>query len=440
MVHKLYAERVQNFLYHSNAAAVDEKWRTIRDEHNSSKGSINETSSFFQQKAQILATSTLSGVSQARRGYVLLLFTQVSRDFSELSPFARQNISFVARITHEISHASLSSKGIGEEIWKCQNIFADAEELDKLLLRVDCFPRELTEDICLQLQRAAACPLKSCRTNHPFEGPIAMTKSKSKCTHRLVVISCNEKFLWGFENRSDNSELMDLKLNHEAADEIRVQPADDKLLNKIGSIEIENLEVPVSRAYYKLSQVWEDYLQKLGHGYFSVGCDLGASPGGWTQVLVHRAKLSKVVAIDAAQLASCVANLPQTIHVQKEMEKANLDEFTASNEVYSIVVCDASANANEIQAIILQVFQTTRKWAVPAVVVITMKFPFKTIGSIQRHISKVHDSAPQFLISMRDSMYPAATAPKIFVRYRLEHLMANSDSERTLIAIFENDT
>jgi predicted rRNA methylase YqxC with S4 and FtsJ domains len=437
MVHKLYADRVQDFLYRANA--LDDRWSTIRDEHDSCKIPMN-AKSIFQRNVQLLATPTLSGVSKARRGYVLLLLTQVPRNFVELSPFARQNISFVARITHEITSATLSNGGIGEEIWKCQNAIANAKELDKLLLRVDCFPRELTEDICLQLQRAAASPQNSI-INHPFEGPIAMTKSKSKCTHRLVVIFCNDKFFWGFENRRDHSELMEVKLNHEAADEIQVQPADSNLVSKTGTNDIENLQVPVSRAYYKLAQVWEEYLDNLSvHFHFTAGCDLGASPGGWTQVLVHRAKLSKVIAIDAAQLASCVAQLPQTIHVPKEMEKVDLDEFLARNENYSVVVCDASANANEIQPIILQSIQTTQKWAVPAAVVVTMKFPFKTIGSIQRHISKVLDSLPEFLSNMRGLMYQTATASNISIRYRLEHVMANSDSERTLIALFEKET
>jgi hypothetical protein len=96
-------------------------------------------------------------------------------------------------------------------------------------------------------------------------------------------------------------------------------------------------------------------------------------------------------------------------------------------------------------------------WTLPAVAVITLKMPFKTVGSIQRHVEDMQCKLPSFLRDLEHGMLsnvsstleskdgatgtlesPSRAKP-IRTRYQLVHLMANADSERTVVAVFEPD-
>jgi precorrin isomerase len=63
-----------------------------------------------------------------------------------------------------------------------------------------------------------------------------------------------------------------------------------------------------------------------------------------------------------------------------------------------------------------------------------MKLPYKSIGSVQRHVNIIEESAGSHLREMALAMFPKEN---IRIAYRVIHAMANSDSERTLIAVFE---
>jgi hypothetical protein len=79
------------------------------------------------------------------------------------------------------------------------------------------------------------------------------------------------------------------------------------------------------------------------------------------------------------------------------------------------------------------------EWCLPCLWVVTMKFPYKTLGSVQRHVDSLHDTVAEHLDKMAKAMYPDHATAAIRPTYRIEHLMANSDSERTLIAVFDED-
>jgi 23S rRNA U2552 (ribose-2'-O)-methylase RlmE/FtsJ len=464
MVHKLYVDRVKKFLY-----GVERDWIEVLDNNgvgvntssnNTCSTSTPSSSSSSPPPVELLDTPSITGVSRARRGYVLLLFKNVPREMADLSPFARQNISWVGRITHHqqwpdenITNNSTIDTTIGDVLWKnfCQKIDTD---LKKVLLRVDCYPRSITEQVCLQLQQAAAADDDHNNITDAFEGPIPMTMSRSKCTHRLTVIvllhSITKNYTtlyWGWET---NRNVIDLKLNHEASNEIRIVPANIRTGADADGTIID-CAAPVSRAYYKLQQVIDDMLLLSPKNGASLaltgaGLDLGAAPGGWTQVLLHHAKLCPVVvAVDAAQLAHRVSRLPQVVHIQSSMEAAQLPTHCRQ---YSIVVCDACVNWNDLlddDVLIRVLIQTANQWTVPAFAVITLKLPFKTVGSIQNHIQSIHEKLPHFLWNMCQTMYPKdsnvddtdESTTVIKPAYRLVHLMANSDSERTLIAKFD---
>lgn len=100
-------------------------------------------------------------------------------------------------------------------------------------------------------------------------------------------------------------------------------------------MDVAPLDMPVSRAYYKLAQVFDDdTLLKVmaaqqqpsddkssatsmrttmfSHGN---GMDIGASPGGWTQVLYNTLHIPTIIALDPAMLAERVMKLPGVHHI-----------------------------------------------------------------------------------------------------------------------------
>jgi len=401
MVHKLYTERVKDFLLRN--------------------GGWNEKTS--QVNVQVLDTPELTGVSRARRGFVLLLLENAKRPIESLPPMARQNVSWAGRITHQAQDQTL--------IWS--TLQDGGFQIEQDLLRVDVYPRDQTEAICLTLQSSSAKALDRTAPSDPFEGPIPMTMSASKCSHRLTVVCVGESsYYWGLMNRKSNCDagILNMKLNHEAADQITVVAADSSTGKEVK----QNVDktAPLSRAYYKLDQVWDDYLAKdtslqLENG---TGIDLGACPGGWTQVLVHKMGLASVIAVDPGRPADRILNLPQVTHVKSDIASVAIEPYGP----FSIVVCDASDVWIEIIKQVAETVVRKGKWLLPSVCVVTFKLPYKTLGSIQRHVDMMNESIPSRLNEMAAKMYPAE---KVHARYQIVHLMANSDSERTLIAIFE---
>jgi hypothetical protein len=402
MVHKLYAERVKDYLSRK-------------------RGWNDPVSSPLNVK--ILHTQDISGVSRARRGFILLFIENVIRPVESLPPVARQNISWIGRISHHSNDRGLIWRTLRDQGFKLANNS----------LRVDVFPRDKTDLICLTLQASCAEELAQPRPSDPFEGPISMTMSASRCSHRLTVICTgNSTFLWGLASRQSNrdSSMMSMKFNHEAADEIVVEAA-DSITGKdvMGNVEITT---PLSRAYYKLDQVWHDYLENYPslELHLGTGIDLGACPGGWTQVLVHKLGLTSIVAVDPGRPADRILNLPQVVHVQSSIKSTTIAPYGP----FTILVCDASDVWIEIMNQIAETVVGKCTWMLPSVCVITLKLPFKTLQSIQRHVDMMAESIPSHLDDMAEKMFPSED--RVQVQYQIVHLMANSDSERTLIAIF----
>jgi len=120
-------------------------------------------------------------------------------------------------------------------------------------------------------------------------------------------------------------------------------------------------------------------------------------------------------------------------------------------------VCDASeSNANELLVKIVETLdrisfilaergnRNSSRAAVaawPLCLVITIKLPYKTVGSMQRNIEKTSEYIPEFLRKIA-SLGPASNNGdpsndfNVDIRYKICHLFANSLSERTLVATF----
>jgi predicted rRNA methylase YqxC with S4 and FtsJ domains len=455
MIHKLYVERLHTYVSHCQQDASSVTWN-------------------------ILDVPKQSGVSQARRGYVILwlsLGEGSSRFLPPLSPMIRQNIAWVAPISHLACAIDDDVVPIGDVIWistlrdrlwdRTAKALIDNSSIS---LRVDCYPKSpLTEKLCRQLQHAVREMIGDrFECADPFEGPLPMTMSKSKCTHRLTVVRIQSEnfssydYYWGLECRSDSNRdniLMDLALNHEAAEEMAVVP--QETAPTIGDPAIPR---PVSRAYYKLLELYQDYLcqtpeadilQELLRTQSAVAMDWGAAPGGWTQVLLQHMGVSTVVAVDKAKLAPLHRLLKNSakqrlVHVPATLENFSFQTFLDNQEVadekrpstsFSILVCDASVQWNNLLPLILQTMQrnqTAVTWTLPAMLVLTLKLPFKTIPSLQRHVADIQQQVPIFIQNLQSILYPPSVShPPMSSRHRIIHLMANSDSERTLLIFFE---
>jgi hypothetical protein len=420
MVHKLYVERVIDFLLRNGG------WNTA------TKAITQPSSSSNSKNVRVLNTQVLTGVSRARRGFVLLLVENVKRPVELLPPMARQNVSWAGRITHQSHDKTLIWSTMERGSSKGGNQFVNEDKLrDSIQLRVDVYPRDKTEYICLALQTCCAKSLGRGEVpTDPFEGPISMTMSASKCSHRLTVVFAQNCYYWGLVDRTSDSAFMNTKLNHEAADEIMVEAADSGTGKEVKP-DVDVL-LPLSRAYYKMEQVWHDYLMpEQDDLQLHRGIDLGASPGGWTQVLVHQMGLSRVLAVDPGRPADRILTLPQVTHIKSDIISSVIDP---QDGPLSVVVCDASEVWIELMKQLEETVAQKCKWALPSVWVITLKLPFKTLGSVQRHVDMIYERIPSHLEGISAKMYPG---DKVQARFQIAHLMANSDSERTLIVIFE---
>ena len=411
MVHKLFQNRVQEFLA-SSGAGTD---------------------------AELLDCPEITGVSRSRRGYKLLLFPETRPSaVIKLSPLARQNISWISRISNCVSIRDKDS--VGRILW--QSLTEDSFATDTDVLRVGVHPRSDLEFICRSLQRAAG-HRENDKTDDEYEGPIELTPSRTRCTYRLTVIfketaaedspeNAVTNMYWGIDQRPEHDALIDLPLNHEATDEIPIVPCDSRTGFELDGRMVD-AEKPLSRAYYKLEQVYREYLastKKSLEWDCGIGLDLGASPGGWTQVLVHLFGLASVVAVDAAAIANRVGELPQVRHLRSKMEDTK--EFPKGP--YSIVACDACLLWMELFDVLCDRVIHSIQCCLPSVWVMTMKLPFRSPGSIRRHLQLLGEGLDGKLTDMAQVLYPNKV---VEWKSQLVHLMANSDSERTLLVTFQ---
>ena len=646
MIHKLYVERLQSYLlqrWHCDASKNDNAssassslWTTITTaattshvtqpilettDHQHGVDGTDDAANHNHHHStpphpftfQIVDTPKVTGVSQARRGYVLLYIQATSTNtttsitkttppqqlvrqyFHDVSPMIRQNISWIYPIQYQstitvVSKTSNSDgnvhdtcQQIGTMIWSTllasspaipspasptttgshnRNSSSSSITNGNVLLRVDCYPKDISylEGICQQLQHHCASSTEPscnitpeiqkgsgdnstlCRgSNDPFDGPIPMTMSKSKCTHKLTIIMIHQNteatdkmdVYWGIECRPGSSSssndrlIMEIPLNHEAADEIMVAPGiEQQHRDQHGDVIVRmphkrritvpkiihadtsgdsgtaaTTIVPLSRAYYKLHEIWYTYLHPrqgnvtlltpppMDANRVTSAIDLGAAPGGWTQVLLNHMNVTYVLAIDRAQLASPDRFIPSPsssqvseshiplqkhiFHVPTTIENLNLQDYyencqqqrqhninddtnVVSNngstnddaklippKLFSYLVCDASVQWNVLLPMIthqlqLEINKNIIQWTIPSVVIITLKLPFKTIHSIRRHILDIQKQVPNFIQTLSMTMYGNDKAATVSSNYRIIHCMANSDSERTLLVTFES--
>lgn len=482
LCHRQYVDRVSNAML-----GVDDEWLTI---HASGEDAIcpshvPPTKQHSSKKCLIIPTCKEKGPRKDRTGYSLLVLQDCIISPAALPPTARRQLSWAGRLTLKTEiigqDQNIESNTAGKkrarsnepedkltdsyiaiinktatEMWI--ELVNNGFDIEKDILRIDVHPKKINSnsEVCLALQQAAKRA-----TSSTSDSPIQLALSAAVATTVINVVfqSQNTAFL-GTATSKEHFEQLNQKLNDYATKEVVVEATDSKSgLDKSSSCQLLST-VPVSRAHYKLSQVFEDenLLDKiaslrgieakgihskhtlLNHGS---GLDVGASPGGWTQVLCNDLGLT-TVSLDPATLAQRVEVLDGVTHVRAELSSKEAIAGTAQATPYSTIVCDASLSnptkliekithsLESISALLHESGNEKRVVTWPLCTVFTLKFPHKTSGSIDRHISVASEALPKYFkrIAVLDG-----EGNNIEVIYKICHLFANSISERTVIAL-----
>ena len=108
---------------------------------------------------------------------------------------------------------------------------------------------------------------------------------------------------------------------------------------------------------------------------------------------------------------------------------------------------DASTDASEVFDQITTTFQKVHERINkrgekcllhhPSVVVVTVKCPYKTEGSLGRVLQGVRDQLPDAVRCILNCVGGGGTGTDVMAQYAMVHLMANSDSERTVVILFQ---
>mmetsp|Transcript_13282 Transcript_13282/g.15230 ORF Transcript_13282/g.15230 Transcript_13282/m.15230 type:complete len:438 (+) Transcript_13282:54-1367(+) len=372
----------------------------------------------------IIVDPPLKGGRKNRRGYIILIVRDaVLSSLNDLPPIARQNISSGMELTYTLSilQHEMNPDFVGSNLWlllreKGFNFLSD-------VLRVDCYPRDKTDDICLSLQRATE-----------RVGTISMSKSTSKCTYNLYLVLDDEvSCYWiGLEVCGDHT-----KFNDHASRQVLISSTDSR--TGVGSNEDETISscIPVSRAFYKLCQVWEEELSQVLSDCLSASAlDIGSAPGGWTQILAQH--FSTVISVDPGILSRRVADMRGVKHIRGDMcSEAVITEISQTTKLLSLLVCDASTNSHETFPKLLKLIERLGQghWKLPCAWVVTLKLPYKTKGSLERNLNKALQHIPHQLQAIANFSFSESSS--ISIRFKVVHLIANSESERTIIALFD---
>jgi FtsJ-like methyltransferase len=458
----------------------------------------------------ILDTPAVQGCSPLLRGHHVLGIPDrpdLASLFCAMSPLARQNVAWCGTV-----HFSADLDSVDDEmVFPPQLARSWWQELSRrhqagvkpLLLRLQVHPKEWTARAAWHLQRqaleASHSSLDDFSLAQAFDGPIDIVMGRPRATHQFNVVMVPRQqtgwtwngstitpasstttplggwtCYWGVQCRHqvDDARFMNVPLNHCANDEapVAAQPHSHvKKRNRTANSTTDSanpestsaatvtsdfaaidIAIPVSRAYYKLQQVWNEYLERDGSmdywlpGDAAAALDLGAAPGGWTQLLLQknlaaaaRPLFTRIVAVDPGALAHRIRAQNLT-HVAATLELVDL----TPHGPFSLVVCDASFLWSDLLPVIIQLIQrhgptstAAPLFRLPCTWVITMKLPFKTEGSIARQVSRMHERLGDFVQTMGQKMYGADQHTRS--HFRLLHLMANSYTERTVLIRFE---
>ena len=472
MCHKNEADRIRDAML-----GISEAWTNIS--HKCKSGRMSESDirqsdkHLMSQRCIIVPLPDEKGRRKERQGYSLMVIIGGAISPTQLMHMARKQISWAGKLSHRTQfnrssfgesqnvHYSMISAA-GTEVWSyLVQICRFQNEND--LLRLDVHPKSYNDEVCKALHRAARRSISVNQIGMSQEDePINLTHSASKARYVVCVVVLSDCVYWGVSTNKQHWDELNQKMNDNATREILLETTDSITGLDVAKHSISH-EIPVSRAYYKLAQVFEDRHnldmisqmhrhsteisadKLLSHGS---GLDIGASPGGWTQVMHHKLKVPTITSVDPGVLSQRVLSLPGVHHIRKDISSEETIKFLASVAPFSLIVCDACEDVVVLYDKIVKTFERVsslvngprRLFTWPLCLVLTVKLPYKTSGSIDRHIGRAKQITSEFLQQIAKVGCDNENQVKdVKVNYKICHLFANSVAERCLVAVLKKD-
>lgn len=481
MCHKNESDRIRDAMLQS----ADE-WFDISNDVTSN---ASAPESIDDKRCIIVSLPEVKGRRKDRQGYICLVILRGAMSPAHLVPMARRQISWAGRLSHrtfcDVSetenttpsafrenpsnkiHSMMKSAGL--ELWR-QLIYLHGFKCDVDFLRLDVQPKTFNAEACNALQCAANVYTSADSiSGAPEDGPIKLTRSATNAKYIVTIIVCslppNEQskktpkcnIYWGISNSNQHWNELNQKMNDNATKEICLKTTDSTTGLDISKV--ASPEIPVSRAYYKLAQVFSDndnlkmiaclsdsnaddiQVEKLlSH---ASGLDIGASPGGWTQVMHTKLKMPAIAAVDPGVLAHRVATMSGVHHIRNDISSKEAIQSLTMYAPFSSIVCDACVDFATLFEKIVKTMEgcssilgsSERLFAWPLCLVVTLKFPYKTSGSINRHVNRAKEIINDFLREIA-RIGRSENEHVLEAKYKICHLFANSVAERCLIALF----
>lgn len=279
-------------------------------------------------------------------------------------------------------------------------------EEDTVVLKVSASPKELEAELLVALAAL----------------PCVHALHQTKYTHMLQAVFCaaDSSFRWGLSSCQFAEE--NLLTNDALVSHARCQESAPV--------------VPVCRAFYKVLEIFDLHFPRLGWQVpAGVSCDVGAAPGGWTQVLSRYSSI--VISIDPGQLSPVVLGMDNVRYICATLQASRvssiLEELTAANPVnrLRLIVCDVNfeprQTAEMLRDHILEHLQGMGQepeacLSPPSYIILTLKMMKKFKA---HHLDAV-------LVRVMEIFQQACPCHANCWQFRTMHLGANSSNERTL--------
>ncbi|KAK1740648.1 hypothetical protein QTG54_008743 [Skeletonema marinoi] len=382
LCHRQYVDRVSNALL-----AIDDEWRTIDGKKEEVTPTSTSPSVDQSSKCLLVPTSMEKGPRKSRTGFSLLVMQNCIMSPAQLPPTARRQLSWAGRLSHK---TEIKSPCVAEE---------ENNITGKKRTRSNEKEEDEQSDSYLSIINTVAAEIWKDLTCNGFD----IDKEVLRIDAHPKTINSNSELAQVFE--------------------------DEHLLDKIASL--RGIDTSGKDSKHLL----------LNHGS---GLDVGASPGGWTQVLCNQLCIP-TVALDPAVLAKRVDSLDGVTHIRAELNSKEAIEGISQHAPYSTIVCDAClSNPKTLIEKIFEALESVKQVlkesgnekgrvvTFPLCTVFTLKFPHKTTGSIARFIDTTSEALPDYFRRFAT----LGGQGNVEVTYKICHLFANSISERTVIAVF----
>ena len=141
-----------------------------------------------------------------------------------------------------------------------------------------------------------------------------------------------------------------------------------------GAVRFQREEGQISRAKFKLLEAERNFGLRLSA--YREALDIGASPGGWTSLLLERG--AAVTAIDPAELHPSLIDHPRLTYL-----KRNAGDVKLAAESYDLLVCDMSWSPMLMVKLVLELERALKPGADAIITVKLMhKKPMQTIRDV----------------------------------------------------------